>query len=215
MCWSLGGVNTQRSVLIASGSDATTCARTPISRCRHKRRLHGAEWREAAWKPVFPDGLCVVLDAPALVAMQPAALASLLSHVRQLAAAAEAPHCVFAVAAPPADLAGLQAAATAGHAHAAENWRLWQAASGLARELGDREMEARPHPEGPPAVVQHALVMARNAAPWCRLVYLCSGSQGGCVFGQVAGGEQLGASFTMLRACSMLQPVVPARRSLW
>ncbi|KAL4420715.1 hypothetical protein ABPG75_010371 [Micractinium tetrahymenae] len=138
---------------------------------RLKRRLQGAEWQRPTL--VFPGGLLVVLDAAALCSMPTAVLSEVLSHVQRLQAASPDPQWTWGAAAPPADIAALQAAAGQGHAPAAHNWELWRSSS-VARQLTPGELSSSAGHDGVYPAVVHASKAARVHVPSCRLVYLCS-----------------------------------------
>lgn len=101
-----------------------------------------------------------------------------LSHMQRLQAASPDAHWLWGVAAAPADLAALQAAAEHGHTPAADNWQLWQRSS-TARQLTPAELSSSAGHDGMPPAVVHASKAARVHAACCRLVYLCSSHEGG------------------------------------
>lgn len=138
---------------------------------RLRRRLQGEEWQRPSL--AFPGGMLVLLDAAALCFMPTAALSEVLSHMQRLQAASPDAHWLWGVAAAPADLAALQAAAEHGHTPAADNWQLWQRSS-TARQLTPAELSSSAGHDGMPPAVVHASKAARVHAACCRLVYLCS-----------------------------------------
>jgi hypothetical protein len=138
-----------------------------------QRLLQGGQWYAPEFSPIFPGGITAVLDYPMLATMPPDQLGQILAAMEALAAGSPDPTWIWNVAAAPADLAALQAAADRGQAPAADNWQRWQA-SGTARTLSAHETQL---PQGAPPVspvVQYAANVARQHMYDCRVVFLCS-----------------------------------------